>query len=95
MLLPCPNKCPSKKEIICEKMNDHIKICPDQVVMCKYFEFGCLEKETKRKDYDKHLSLDMKKHLHLVAEYARTERSSRRILEEKIAVIERKLNMTT
>ena len=95
MPLLCPNKCPSKEEIIREKMKDHIKICPDQVVMCKYFEFGCLEKEIKRKDYDRHLSLGMEKHLHLVAEYARTERNSRRILEEKIAVIERKLNMTT
>ena len=93
MPLPCPNKCSSKEEITRDKMKEHIKVCPDQEVKCKYFEFGCLDKGIKRKDYDKHLSTGMEKHLHLVAEYARNERNSRKLLEDKVAAIERKLNI--
>ena len=93
MPLPCPNKCSSKEKITRDKMKEHIKVCPDQEVKCKYFEFGCLDKGIKRKDYDKHLSTGMEKHLHLVAEYARNERNSRKLLEDKVAAIERKLNI--
>ena len=83
MLLLCPNKC-STKEITREKMKEHIKLCPDQVVTCKYSEFGCDRKEIKRKDHDRHLSSTMEQHLYLVAAYAKKERDARKSLEEKI-----------
>lgn len=92
MPLPCPNKCPITEEITRDKMKEHIKVCPDQEVKCKYFEFGCFEKEIKRKDYDKHLTTGMEKHLHLVAKYARNKRNSRNLLEDKVAAIKRKLS---
>ena len=83
MPLPCPNKC-STEEITREKMKEHIELCPDQVVTCKYSEFGCDSKGIKRKDHDQHLSSTMEQHLYLVAEYARKERDARKSLEEKI-----------
>ena len=89
--LPCPNNCPSK-QIARDKMKHHIEICPDQVVTCKYSEFGCTEGVIKRKNYQKHLSSTMEKHLNLVAEYAKNERSARMKLEEKIDETERKLS---
>ena len=92
MPLPCPNKCSSKEKITREKMKLHIDMCPDQVVKCKYSEFGCNENVIKRKDYDQHLSSTMEQHLYLTAEYAKNERIARKKLEEKIAAIESKLN---
>ena len=103
MPVPCPNKCFSEVGITREEMSQHIEGCPNQAVKCKYSEFGCNEKEIKRKDYDNHLSSTIEQHLSLVAEYAKNERSARMKLEEnersarmkleeKIAALERKLN---
>ena len=82
--VPCPNKCSSEEEITREKMSQHIEKCPDQVVKCKYSEFGCNEKEIKRKDYEHHLSSTMDQHLYLVAEYAKNDRKARVQLKEKL-----------
>ena len=84
MPLPCPNKCSGKKEITRENMKEHITVCPDQVVSCKYSEFGCGTKEIKRKDHDQHLSSAMEQHLCLVEEYAKKERDARKELEKQI-----------
>ena len=97
MPLPCPNKC-STEEITREKMKDHIELCPNQVVKCKYSEFGCDGEEIKRKDHDQHLSSTMEQHLCLVAEYAKSleEKIEKKIaaevvLENRIATLEKKL----
>ena len=58
-------------------------MCPEQVVECKYKEFGCV-KGIKRKDHDQHLSSAMEQHLYLVAECARNERDARKVLEKRI-----------
>ena len=82
MPLTCPNACSSKK-IPRDSIKEHIEVCPDQVVTCRYSEFGCNE-GIKRKDHDQHLTSTMEQHLHLVAEYAKKERNAREMLEEKI-----------
>ena len=64
VLLWCPNECSSEK-IAREKMNEHIEVCPEHEVSCKYAEFGC-DVKVKRKDYDEHLSSAVKQHLSLV-----------------------------
>lgn len=83
MPLLCPNKCANKEEIVREKMNDHIKVCPDQVVSCKYSEFGC-DVKIKRKDYDEHLSSSMEQHLCLAVDSENSERIAIKDLEEKL-----------
>ena len=92
MPLPCPNKCGIKMKIARDEMKEHTKHCPEQLMMCKYSEFGCDRDVIRRKNYDEHLSSAMEKHLHLVAEYAKVERNARKLLEEKIASLEKKLN---
>ena len=73
-------------------MKEHIEVCPNQVVMCKYVEFGCDEKEIKCKNYDQHLSSAVEQHLCLVAEYAKREKDARKNLEVKMDALERRLN---
>ena len=84
MLIPCPNECSNKEKFIRERMKEHIKVCPNEVVACIYAKFGCNEKQIKRQDYDQHLSSAIEKHLHLVAEFAEKESNARKMLEEKI-----------
>ena len=72
-------------------MKKHLKVCPNQEVKCKYYEFGC-HVEIRSKYYSHHLSLAMEKHLNLVAEYAKNERSERIKLEQEIGEIKSALN---
>ena len=85
--LKCPNKCSSEEKIIREKMKEHLDVCPDQEVSCKYSEFGC-DIKVKRKDFDDHLTSSYELHLHLVVEVARSERNARMALEKEVAVLE-------
>ena len=89
MPLLCPNVC-SNTKILREKMNEHIAICPDQTISCKYSEFGC-DVKVKRKDYDQHLSSAMEEHLNLAVDSARSERDARQLLEAKVDTLENKI----
>ena len=91
MTILCPNNCSSNEEILRESLKEHTEVCPEHLVMCKYYKFGCNKALIKRKNYDQHLSSEMEQHLHLVAEFAENESNARKMLEEKIATIERKL----
>ena len=90
MPLHCPNKCPGEEKIIREKIKEHLDVCPDQEVPCKYSEFGC-DIKVKRKDYDDHLSSSYELHLHLVVEVARSEKNARKALEEKVLTLENEI----
>ena len=41
MPVHCHNKCSSEEKITREKMKEHLEVCPDQEVSCKYSKFGC------------------------------------------------------
>ena len=84
MPLPCPNKCPVTKVITREEMKQHLEVCPDQVVACKYSELGC-HQNMKRKELDQHMSSVMQDHLDLVAKKAISEENARKQLEREVA----------
>ena len=90
MPVHCHNKCSSEEKITREKMKEHLEVCPDQEVLCKYSEFGC-DIKVKRKDYDDHLSSSFELHLHLVVEVARNEKNAREALEEKVVALENEI----
>lgn len=90
MPLKCPNKCSNEEKITREKMKEHLDVCPDQEVSCKYSEFGC-DIKVKRKDFDDHLTSSYELHLHLIVEVARSEKDARMALEEKVSALENKI----
>jgi len=81
--LPCPNECLPTKVITREKMKQHLEVCPDQVVTCKYFELGCQQKVI-RKGLDQHMSTNIQDHLDLVAKEAISEKNARKKLEQEV-----------
>ena len=61
--LPCPNKC-EIDNIQRDKVEEHRKSCPLEVVQCDYHVIGCTAKMT-RKELSKHKSEMMEEHLSL------------------------------
>ncbi|XP_065893870.1 TNF receptor-associated factor 5-like [Dysidea avara] len=90
MPLPCPNKCSAPKMITREEMKQHLEVCPDQVVACKYSELGCQQK-MKRKELDQHMSTAIQHHLDLVAKRAISEENARKQLEYANKQLEKKV----
>lgn len=83
MPIHCVNKCSNVGDILREEMDEHLKMCPNQLVPCEYSEFGC-NKKIKRQDLPQHLSSSMEHHLFLVAENAKKERVARIALEKEL-----------
>ena len=83
MPIHCVNKCPNLGKILRDKMDEHLKVCPNQLVSCEYSEFGC-NKKIKREDLQQHLSSSVEQHLLLVAESAKKERDARIALEKEL-----------
>ena len=61
--LPCPNKC-EVESIERDKIEEHRKMCPLEMIQCDYHIIGCMEKMV-RKEMSKHKQEAMKEHLSL------------------------------
>ena len=61
--LPCPNKC-EIEDIQRDKVDEHRKSCPLEVIQCDYHVIGCTAKMI-RKELSKHKSEMMEEHLSL------------------------------
>ena len=61
--LPCPNKC-EIESIERDKIEEHRKTCPLEVIQCDYHAIGCTTKMT-RKELSKHKQEMMEEHLSL------------------------------
>ena len=61
VLIPCPNHC--EDNAICrEDMDEHRKVCPLEVVSCKYMKAGC-ETRMARQDVERHGKEKVEEHL--------------------------------
>ena len=88
MPIGCINKCGKRVSRDC--MKEHPKVCPNELVQCQYFEFGCTEK-VQRKNVKQHLSFAMHKHLSLAVKKAKKEECARKALEKEIAAMKAQL----
>ena len=88
MPIGCINKCGKRVSHDC--MKEHPKVCPNELVQCQYFEFGCTEK-VQRKNVKQHLSFAMHKHLSLAVKKAKKEECTRKALEKEIAAMKAQL----
>ena len=66
VVIPCPNHCETD-EIFREDMDEHRKVCPFEVVSCKYMKLGCGSRMA-RKEVEEHLKENVEDHLHLALE---------------------------
>ena len=75
--IPCPNKC-DIGNIPRDEVNEHISICPLQIIKCKYHIVGC-EAVMPRKDQKQHNKDVMEEHLSLsVVELATSQRDAKK-----------------
>ncbi|XP_065887836.1 TNF receptor-associated factor 4-like [Dysidea avara] len=63
--LPCPNKC-EVGTVLREEVEEHVKVCPLEIVPCQYHAVGC-EERMPRKDQNKHNKDKMEEHLSFTA----------------------------
>ena len=88
MPISCINKCGKKLSRDC--MKEHSKMCPNELLQCNFFDFGCTEK-IQRKNVKQHMSSAMQEHLSLVVKKAKREERTRKSLEQEIASLKAQL----
>lgn len=88
MPITCINKC--GKKLSRDSMKEHPKVCPNELLQCQFFDFGCTEK-IKRKNIQQHMSSAMQNHLSLVVKKATREEHARKALEQENAILKAQL----
>lgn len=88
MPIGCINKCGKKLSRDC--MKEHSKVCPNELLQCKFLDFGCNEK-VQRKNLKLHMSSAMQKHLSLAVKKAKREERTRKALEQENASLKAQL----
>ena len=83
VLISCPNHCETD-EILREDMDEHRKVCPFEVVSCKYMKLGCGSRMA-RKEIEEHGKEKVEDHLHLALERLEKLENSQNTMETYVA----------
>ena len=69
--LECPNNC-GERDIERQHLQNHLHVCPLEVIECEFDYAGCTEK-VKRQKMQSHVDSSVKTHLQLVAAHAKLQ----------------------
>ena len=93
VLIACPNHCETD-EILREDMDEHRKVCPFEVVSCKYMKLGCGSRMA-RKEIEKHKKEKVEDHLHLALERLEKLEKSQNIMETYVSQLKWSCHLTS